>query len=176
MRINEELFPVRATAWKGLLDRAKINGTALPKLPRNELVGVLNACLHLFQSEALLLIRDEKVSAVHSGDEVDYSILPIDELLEGLQENLDKRFPGNEFECGYSDHATNMPSAVWFGDKTNGTYQIKDSIRYAYDKMGNIEKVYENGELAICYQYDALNRLVREDNKTLDKTYVFIIS
>ena len=73
-----------------------------------------------------------------------------------------------------SDHATNMPSTVWFGDKTNGTYQIKDSIRYAYDKMGNIEKVYENGELAIRYQYDALNRLVREDNKTLDKTYVFV--
>ena len=40
--------------------------------------------------------------------------------------------------------------------------------------MGNIEKVYENGELAIRYQYDALNRLVREDNKTLDKTYVFV--
>lgn len=111
MRINEELFPVRATAWKGLLDRAKINGTALPKLPRNELAGVLNACLHLFQSEALLLIRDEKVSAVHSGDQVDYSILPIDELLEGLQENLDKRFPGNEFECGYSDHA--IVGASW---------------------------------------------------------------
>ena len=36
-----------------------------------------------------------------------------------------------------------MPSTVLFGDKTNGTYQIKDSIRYAYDKMGNIEKVYE---------------------------------
>ena len=38
----------------------------------------------------------------------------------------------------------------------------------------NIEKVYENGELAIRYQYDALNRLIREDNKTLDKTYVFV--
>ncbi len=72
-----------------------------------------------------------------------------------------------------SDHATNMPSTVWFGDKTNGTYQIKDSIRYAYDKMGNIEKVYENGELAIRYQYDALNRLVREDNKVMNKTVLF---
>ena len=72
-----------------------------------------------------------------------------------------------------SDHATNMPSTVWFGDKTNGTYQIKDSIRYAYDKMGNIEKVYENGELAIRYQYDALNRLIREDNKVMNKTVLF---
>lgn len=72
------------------------------------------------------------------------------------------------------DHATNMPSTVWFGDKTNGSHQIKDSIRYAYDKMGNIEKVYENGELAIRYQYDALNRLVREDNKVMNKTVLFV--
>ena len=73
-----------------------------------------------------------------------------------------------------SDHTTNMPSTVWFGNSTNGSYQIKDSIRYAYDKMGNIEKVYNNGELVIRYAYDALNRLVREDNKTLDKTYIFV--
>lgn len=72
------------------------------------------------------------------------------------------------------DHATNMPCAVWFGDKTNGKYQVKESVRYAYDNMGNIEKVYENGELAVRYQYDALNRLIREDNKTLDKTYLFV--
>ena len=31
---------------------------------------------------------------------------------------------------------------------------IKDSIRYAYDEMGNITKVYENGELAARYKYD----------------------
>ena len=52
------------------------------------------------------------------------------------------------------DHATNMPCTVWFGDKTNGKYQVKESVRYAYDNMGNIEKVYENGELAVRYQYD----------------------
>ena len=111
MRINGELYPLRSTAWKGLLDRAKVNGTALPKLPRNELAGVLNSCLHLFGTDALLLIRDEKISAVHSGDETDYSVLPIDELLESLQENLDKRFPGNRFERGYSDHA--LTGASW---------------------------------------------------------------
>ena len=72
------------------------------------------------------------------------------------------------------DHATNMPSAVWFGDKANGTYQLKDNICYAYDKMGNIEKVFENGELAIRYKYDTLNRLIREDNKTIGETYLFV--
>lgn len=75
------------------------------------LAEVLNECLHLFSSEALLLIRDEKVSAVHSGDSTDYSVLPINELLAVLQKKLDERFPGNEFESGYSDHS--VSSAAW---------------------------------------------------------------
>lgn len=103
MRVNGELYPVRMTAYKSLLDRAKIGGTALPKLSREVLAEVLNECLKLYSADALLLIRDEKISAVHSGDEVDYSVLPIDELLKVLQAKLDARFSGNEFESGYCD-------------------------------------------------------------------------
>ena len=99
------------TAYKSLLDRAKIGGTALPKLSREVLAEVLNECLKLYSADALLLIRDEKVSAVHSGDEVDYSILPINELLSALKAKLDTRFSGNEFESGYCDHS--MVSASW---------------------------------------------------------------
>ena len=61
--------------------------------------------LSFIQLRLWLLIRDEKVSAVHSGDAVDYSILPIDKLLKTVQEKLDARFPGNQFENGYSDHS-----------------------------------------------------------------------
>lgn len=111
MTIDGVCYPIRGTAYKSLLDRAKISGTALPKLSRKVLSDVLNECLKLYPSEALLLIRDEKVSAVHSGDTVDYSILPIDELLTTLKNKLDARFPGNEFEKGYSDHS--LTSALW---------------------------------------------------------------
>lgn len=111
MRVNGELYPVRMTAYKSLLDRAKIGGTALPKLSREVLAEVLNECLKLYSADALLLIRDEKISAVHSGDKVDYSVLPIDELLKGLQAKLDARFSGNEFESGYCDHS--LVSASW---------------------------------------------------------------
>lgn len=111
MRVDGELFPMRMTAYKSLLDRAKIGGTALPKLSREVLAEVLNACLRLYSADALLLIRDEKVAAVHSGDAVDYSVLPIDELLTALKTKLDARFSGNEFESGYCDHA--MVSAAW---------------------------------------------------------------
>ena len=31
------------------------------------------------------------------------------------------------------DHATNMPSTVWFGSKVNNNYIIKDNLKYAYD-------------------------------------------
>ena len=111
MRVDGNLYPMRMTAYKSLLDRAKIGGTALPKLSREVLAEVLNACLKLYSADALLLIRDEKISAVHSGDTVDYSILPVNELLEALKTKLDLRFPGNEFETGYCDHA--LVSASW---------------------------------------------------------------
>ena len=111
MQIDGEYYPVRTTAYKSLLERAKISGTALPKLKREDLAQVLNACLRLFQSEALLLLRDEKVSAVHSGDESDYSILPVNELMGVLQEKLNIRFAGNVFTEGYADHS--LTSASW---------------------------------------------------------------
>lgn len=111
MRVDGDLYPMRMTAYKSLLDRAKIGGTALPKLSREVLAEVLNACLGLHSSEALLLIRDEKVSAVHSGDEADYSVLPIDQLITTLKAKLDARFPGNTFETGYCDHS--IASASW---------------------------------------------------------------
>lgn len=127
IRIDGELYPVRSTAYKSLLDRAKIGGTALPKIDRGVLAQTLNACLKLFGSDALTLIRDEKVAAVHSGDAVDYSVLPIDALLRVLQSNLDARFPENEFEQGYSDHF--ISSATWKLPKQ------KEDLLGAYAKL-----------------------------------------
>ena len=111
LRVGGDLYPIRSTAYKTLLDRAKIGGTALPKLKRKDLADVLNACLALYSSEALLLVRDEKVSAAHSGDMKDYSVLPMDELLHALEKNMEARFPGYQFESGYSDHA--FTSGCW---------------------------------------------------------------
>ena len=71
------------------------------------------------------------------------------------------------------DHATNMPSSVYFGNRKNGKYVISDNVKYEYDKNGNICKIYENGALTARYTYDALDRLVREDNKKFGKTYLY---
>lgn len=111
MCVQGQMYPVRGTAYKSLLERAKINGSVLPKLSRDKLARTLNDCLELFSTEALVLIRDEKVSAAHSGNPADYSVLPIDELLKTLESKLESRFPGAEFETGYRDHS--LTSASW---------------------------------------------------------------
>lgn len=123
--LDGELYPVRSTAYKSLLDRAKVGGSALPKLSREDLAAVLNHCLKLYSADALLLIRDEKISAVHSGDGADYAVLPVDELLKKLQDKLDGRFPGNRFGGGYCDHSIVSASWTMPGQKEEliGTYE-----------------------------------------------------
>ena len=112
LKYGGKFYPLRDTAWKGLLDRAKISGSVLPNLPKGDLAKVLNTCLRQHSNaSALLLIRDEKISATHSGDEKDYSVLPIDKLLETAITKLEQRFPGCKFESGYSSHA--IASASW---------------------------------------------------------------
>ena len=111
IKVKDKFFPPRDTAYKSLLDRAKVGGSALPKLPREKLAELINSCLALHKDSALLLVRDEKVSAAHSGDTRDYSVLEIDQLLDGLQSKMDERFPGNQFSGGYVDHS--ITSASW---------------------------------------------------------------
>ena len=66
-----------------------------------------------------------------------------------------------------------MPSAVYYGKKSGDKFPIAESIKYKYDKMGNICRIDENGAPVVWYKYDALNRLVREDNKTFGKTWLY---
>ena len=65
------------------------------------------------------------------------------------------------------DHATNMPNMPQCVDFKG------ERITYSYDKLGNITEIKENGELQTRYKYDTLGRLVREDNKKLNKTETY---
>ena len=66
-----------------------------------------------------------------------------------------------------------MPSAVYYGKKSGDKFPIAESIKYKYDKMGNICRIDENGAPVVWYKYDALNRLIREDNKSFGKTWLY---
>jgi RHS repeat-associated protein len=50
---------------------------------------------------------------------------------------------------------------------------LEKTTVYTYDANGNIETVTENGTLVSKYYYDKWNRLVREDNHKLAKTYTW---
>ncbi len=71
------------------------------------------------------------------------------------------------------DHATNMPSTIRFGNTYDGKFVLCDSLKYAYDSVGNITAIYEQGILVVTYAYDKLNRLVRENNKKMNLTKVY---
>ena len=64
------------------------------------------------------------------------------------------------------DHASNLVSSIWYG--IDDIY--RDNFKYKYDEKGNITEVYENSMLVARYKYDSLSRLIREDNKPLNKT------
>jgi len=52
LRFGAGCFPMRDTAYKSLLDRARIGGAALLKLKRRELADTLNLCLPLYKGRA----------------------------------------------------------------------------------------------------------------------------
>ena len=79
------------------------------------------------------------------------------------------------------DHATPLPATVRFGSpssvSSNGYFDTRfgltDCLKYKYDAMGNVTEVKENGRIAARYFYDAIGRLVREDNKPMGETSAF---
>ncbi len=67
------------------------------------------------------------------------------------------------------DHTSNLVSVEKFSlGGING-----ENLKYKYDSKGNITEIRKNNELLARYEYDSLSRLVREDNKALNKTTTF---
>lgn len=50
---------------------------------------------------------------------------------------------------------------------------IKGTTKYIFDEKGNITKIVENGIEKVKYTYDEFSRLKREDNKELNKTFIY---
>ena len=70
------------------------------------------------------------------------------------------------------DHTTNFPSRITYANNDSAALgNITMSIKYSYNNMGNVSKIYKNGLLTTRYTYDGLNRLIREDNRDFGKTY-----
>ncbi len=65
--------------------------------------------------------------------------------------------------------STNVISSVEYGVNSS----IKDYASYSYDASGNIKTIKINDSLENSYTYDGLSRLIREDNRELNKTKVY---
>jgi len=104
-------YPIRNCAIKTILERARISGNALSKVERNVFAEILNHCLNVAKGDALIKIADEKVTALHGGDENDYAILEMTDLFEKITEYFSKNFPGYKYEGGSFEHS--LVSAIW---------------------------------------------------------------
>ncbi|MCL1972473.1 MAG: hypothetical protein FWG57_05740 [Endomicrobia bacterium] len=71
------------------------------------------------------------------------------------------------------DHTTDMISSIRYGDIKNGQYVIGVGLDYKYDVRGNISEIWEDGDLAVAYTYDQLQRLIREDNMSKGKSWFY---
>lgn len=111
LRVNGEDIPVRSCAVKSILERARISGYALSKVKTNVFTQILNYCMNVASGKSLIKVADDKVSAVHGGDEKDYKILDMQAMFERVKDYLDLNFPGNSFVTGHFDHAIAM--GIW---------------------------------------------------------------
>lgn len=105
LSVNGEQIPVRSCAVKTILERARISGYALSKVETTVFAQILNYCMNVASGDSLIKVADEKVSAVHGGDEKDYRVLDMQVMFRKVKDYLDERFPGNHFVTGHFDHA-----------------------------------------------------------------------
>lgn len=95
-------YPIGETAIQSLSARAGLFGPTIKRKPL-----VLNEGLMEYSEHALVLVRNGKVLAAHSGESNGYGILPVADLLDSLLITLDADFPGYVFDrASYADELT----------------------------------------------------------------------
>jgi len=116
-----ENYPIRTCAIPSILNRAKISGNALNRVEKPVLAKILNSCMQVASGEALIRHSENKISAVHGGDEFDYSPLSMPKLFKLTVNYLKETFPdvtvnnqkvpGYIFAGGFYDHS--ITTALW---------------------------------------------------------------
>jgi len=105
-----QMYLIRSTAIKTILQRANISGEALRKVKKPVLARILNDCIQIAKGSSLVRFTDGKISAVHSGDN-SYSTLAIPELFQHTGDWLESNFPGYTFSGATFEHA--LVTALW---------------------------------------------------------------
>ena len=111
---------------------------------------------------------DKKLTGIYLSNDLTEDIT-YDKLNRKKSTNIGGILSKNLSYLTKGDRTSNLISAEWFG--VNGV--IKDNLTYKYDVKGNITAVKENGIEIVRYTYDGIDRLIREDNKKLNKTTTY---
>ena len=111
---KKENYPMSQTAFATLMQRAGYAASPVisnmkSKPNQGEMspinkANVLNLGLSCYSNKALVLIRDEKIRAVLSGDESDYSRLPVTQLYQKIQKVLGEIYPNWSFKSSSITH------------------------------------------------------------------------
>lgn len=128
-KMNGENMLIRDCAVRGLQSRARLFGSALQKVDKADFCNIINTCCKVFGDKALVLKRHEKVTAIHSGDEKDYSILPISELLWELFDHLETAYPGFKFVGGSESHDMTIASFTMPDQAASMLKKYFDAVR-----------------------------------------------
>lgn len=141
-----QTYPVRDTAVKSLCDRARLSGQTVynnltllnhgfdqPKIMR-----------YVKDRLGLILLRDGMVSAIHSGNDYDYSVLPAADLLQILEVELDYHMPNSKFVKGSFSHSLTTASFC-FPD------QEKDFLKILNDALARNKKPLEETAMPVLY-------------------------
>lgn len=129
---EEQIIPVRSCAISSILGRARIGGHALNKVKKDVLAEILNHCVSVANGDALLRISDDKVSAMHGGDESDYAILEMPALVECITNRLTEDFSSYKLASSYYDHS--ILSIVW-------TFPDNPELLDAYEEAASMHGI-----------------------------------
>ena len=131
---------LRETAYEGLAyTAAGTGGASLPLLEPFELEQDINFRLHAMNvkdKKLLLLDRYGKISAIHSGADSGYAVMPITELLECSMDMLKRRFGTPVFHYGMNSH--DVTTAIWTLPEKQ-----EELLRFLTEEMHSGATLYE---------------------------------
>lgn len=103
LAFEERVCPLGTTAIGSLKGRARIQGTALTEVATPVLADILNKCLKVAKGNALVRISEGKVRAVLSGDQKDYTVIPMPQMFM-VASAYASDYQHSKFLYGYADH------------------------------------------------------------------------
>lgn len=118
LNIQNSQYPIRDCCLQSLCAMARINGRGLYAVSRLQRAEIFSHCLSAARGKGLVLVCDDKVSAIHGGDKGEYAILPIPELLFETQSFLEKKYEFAAFNSG-----------MWSYSLTRGIWNLKEHTR-----------------------------------------------